>query len=36
MKKPLGKSCPTMHFGEKLGDAQTRQHAIEPAERYAG
>jgi hypothetical protein len=30
MTKPIGKSCPIMHFGEKLGNAQTRQHAIEP------
>ena len=30
MTEPIGKSCPAMHFGEKLGDAQTRQHAIEP------
>ena len=30
MTEPLGESCPTMHFGEKLGDAQTRQHAVEP------
>ena len=31
MTEPLGEACPAMHFGEKLGDAQTGQHAIEPA-----
>ena len=30
MTESIGEPCPAMHFGEKLGDAQTRQHAIEP------
>ena len=25
MTEPLGKSCPAMHFGKKLGDGEKRQ-----------
>ena len=31
MTKPLSEPRPAMHFGEKLGDAQARQHGIKPA-----
>ncbi|GLI95604.1 hypothetical protein LMG27198_45960 [Methylocystis echinoides] len=31
MTETLGESCPAIDFGEKLGDPQARQHAIEPA-----
>jgi hypothetical protein len=30
MSEPIGKSGPAMNLCEKLGDAQPRQHAVEP------
>ena len=32
MHEAVGELCPGMHFGEKLCDAQTRQHSVETAD----
>ena len=31
MREAIGEARPAVDFGEKLGDAQTRQHGVEPA-----
>ena len=32
MREAIGEARPAVDFGEQLGDAQTRQHGVEPAD----
>jgi hypothetical protein len=36
MRETIGEACPGMNFGEKFGDAQTRQHGVEPTDDRIG
>ena len=34
MRETIGEACPAVNFGEQLGDAQTRQHGVEPTDEH--
>ena len=36
MREAIGEARPAVNFGEKFGDAQTRQHGVEPANDHVG